>query len=316
MTTPATMTAITPRPKLAFAAAMGSATAATLLGCDPHEIMTHVSTGLSLIEHFTRSKPDPVSIEVFFQGGRDHLSARMLGTLAMFPNDPPLMAQFLTPDLLSRLEGPMEHLARAIPAGRPEALDEVAMDRSKDFWSRLDAGSGRAAPADGSSFDGASLHSAASRPETGRAEGGAPSSPTLFDIARNAVKDLENILRAWGGWSMAWKVFSKMRSVLSSRPDETPEAVADRPGYPELPGTLQQGTPERGAPGRAAQPAEQQAAANDGVPELSVSEDPLPLKSASNLNYPPPPAATRRHAPRVPTPVREVVQDLPTELTP
>lgn len=305
MTMPATMTAITQRPKLAFAAAMGSATAATLLGCDPHEIMTHVSTGLSLIEHFTRSKPDPVSIEVFFQGGRDHLSARMLGTLAMFPNDPPLMAQFLTPDLLSRLEGPMEHLARAIPAGRPEALDEVAMDRSKDFWSRLDAGSGRAAPADGSSFDGASLHSAASRPETGRAEGGAPSSPTLFDIARNAVKDLENILRAWGAWSMAWKVFSRMRNVLSPRPTEGSEPAADR--SEQL---------EQGDAGRAADPAEVQAAETDVRPVLVAREDPIPLNPADNLNHPPPPAATRHRSPRSPTPVREVAQDLSAEPTP
>lgn len=297
MTTPATMTAITPRPKLAFAAAMGSATAATLLGCDPHEIMTHVSTGLSLIEHFTQGKPDPVSIEVFFQGGRDHLSARMLGTLAMFPDDPPLISQFLTQDILSRLEDPMEHLARAIPAGRPEALDETAMDRSRDFWSRLEAGSGRVPPADGTSLDGASFRPSTSQPEASRA--------TLIDIARQAVKDLENILRAWGAWSMAWKVFSRMRNVLSPRPTEGSEPAADR--SEQL---------EQGDAGRAADPAEVQAAETDVRPVLVAREDPIPLNPADNLNHPPPPAATRHRSPRSPTPVREVAQDLSAEPTP
>lgn len=280
---------IMPQPKLAFAAAMGSATAATLLGCEAHEVMSHVSAGLSLIEHFTLQKPDSTAIEVFFQGGRDHLAARAVGAFSMLPLNLPEAADLLTPDLMSRLAEPADHLSRAIAAGRTEAMDEMAVDRSRDFWARLGDG------AEGSSFDGGLM------PTTGDGAGdagvstasGPSSTPTFMDIARQAIGDLETILRAWGAWSVAWKVFSKIRGVLSPGPAGTPDHGA---GEPETEGSVVAGNP---TPSR------------DLDAGVTASEEPIPARPADNLNHPPPPPSARR-----PTLRRVEPQDQTPEMAP
>lgn len=289
------MNAIMPKPKLAFAAAMGSATAATLLGCASHDVMTHVSAGLSLIEHFTHQKPDAAAIEAFFQGGRDHLAARAFGTLAMFPFGLPDVADLLTPDLVSRLAEPVEHFARAISAGRAEAMDETVVDRSKDFWARLEASSGMPSGTDGATFDGSPIPSPGAESRAGGATSapGTPSSPTFLDIARQAVGDLETILRAWGAWSVAWKVFSKIRGILSPGSAGAPDHGAGEPG--------QEG------PASASDPT----SARDLDAGVATSEDPIPARPADNLNHPPPPPAARRPALR-----RVETQDQSPEMAP
>lgn len=165
-----------------FAAAIGAATASTMVGCEVTTALHHVTTGLAMLDFFVGSASDTATVEAFFAGGKDALSIQGM-------------------DLARKaIDG-----GHQVSAEADKALTEMMAHRS-------------APRADGST---------AGTLMQGQGTDQDKVSATVIDAARDVLGMLDAVVRTWGVFKFAQRIYQWGRHGLDSRaPDAAPAGQA------------------------------------------------------------------------------------------